>query len=123
MAKFLLNKNVDASSLLQDYVRIVEQHANPINRTEYVMALIMLSDVLMASGKHKSAKKFLASARDICKSTELDVPEFVQIVEERRSVPTPSLLTRMQDRQQEEVILEHDPKEIAAFRKVILTDD
>lgn len=114
--------------MLQDYIRIIERQPDYRNDTEYVVALIMLSDIQSACGKHKQAKKALSSAKEVCRENYSQLAYLLELepmVNERRSVPTPSLLIRMHDRPQQEeaVFLEHDPSEINVFRKLVLTDD
>jgi hypothetical protein len=141
MVYFLLNKNENASTYLQDYARVMErQEPEYQNDTGFVVALIMLSDIQTACGKHKQAKKALYMAKEVCKgasqqqqqqqqllqqSPSLWIPKLESMVDERRCVPTPSLLTRMHDIPQQEgdVVLEHNPSEISVFRQLVLTVD
>jgi hypothetical protein len=121
IAKYFLNELEDASFYLQEFIRITDFHPKHRKVNEYLIALIMLSDIQEACGKPKISRKILLSARDACMA-EPDVgekfPKLKHMVDKRLSGSKPSL----QD-QDGKSVLDHDADELGVFRCAILTDD
>ena len=126
MVHYMLNKTNEAQFLLQEYCRIYEGQVDFRNNVEYMVVLIMLSDIQVANGRHKLAKKILATAKELSNKEESDseqLPTLKKMIDLRRSIPTPPLLNRFQERREGEVILEHDEPEVRTFQSIILLDD
>ena len=121
IAKYLLNRLEDASYYLQEYVRITEFQPDHRKANEYLIVLIMLSDIQEATGRQKLGRKILVTARETCQRDPLfeeEFPHLRRIVEKRLSGF--KLSTRDLDGR---IALNHDEEELDAFRALILTDD
>lgn len=128
MARFLSNNVVEAAEMLSMYVRTACLHVEQRVNVEYVVALIMLSDIQEATGAELLSKTTLSTAKEVCGQDkdnvfEKEFPEFLPMIEERLATPTPEAPTTTQDCKPEEVVLSLNPDEVQIYRRIILSDD
>lgn len=102
-------------------MRITERQPNLRKVNEYLIVLIMLSDIQVARGRAKLGRKILGTARDTCNKDEAvdrDFPMLRRFVDARTSGPKP--VTKDQGGT---TLLEFDKEEFGFFSRTVLTDD